>query len=142
MSIPIPETVQDYIDGIPPGHRPLFDRIHRLILQACPGAEVTFSYKMPAYKAGHRRLYVGAWKHGISVYGWQQDRDSGFAARHPELVTGQGTLRLRPDDAASIGDEEFLGLARAALDAPADGSPDASEAGLGPRRSTASRKDE
>ena len=39
----IPPPVQAYIDGIPPGHRPLFDRIHRLILQAQPGAEVTLS---------------------------------------------------------------------------------------------------
>ena len=115
MSNPIPQPVQDYIDGIAPGHRPLFDRIHRLILQAHPGAEVTLSYKMPAYQAGRRRLYVGAWKHGISVYGWPKDRDGGFSARHPELVTSKGTLQLRPEDAAGIPDEELLGLARAAL---------------------------
>jgi len=111
----IPEAVQDYIDGIAPELRPLFDRIHRLILQARPGAEVTLSYKMPAYQAGRRRVYVGAWKHGISVYGSQQDRDGGFSARHPELATSKGTLKLRPDDAAGIGDEEILGLVRAAL---------------------------
>jgi Domain of unknown function (DU1801) len=111
----IPEAVQDYIDGITPERRPLFDRIHRLILQARPDAEVILSYKMPAYQAGRRRLYVGAWKHGISVYGWQEDRDGGFSARHPELVTSKGTLKLRPDDAAGIGDEEFLDLVRAAL---------------------------
>jgi uncharacterized protein YdhG (YjbR/CyaY superfamily) len=115
MSNAIPAAVQDYIDGIAPRHRALFDRLHRLILQAHPGAAVTLSYKMPAYKAGHRRVYVGAWKHGISVYGWQQDRDGGFSARHPELVTSKGTLQLRPEDAARISDEEFLGLARGAL---------------------------
>ena len=115
MSNGIPAAVQDYIDAIAPGHRALFDRIHRLILQAQPGAEVILSYKMPAYQAGHRRLYVGAWKHGISVYGWPQDRDGGFTARHPELVTSKGTLQLRPAAAAGIGDEEFLELARAAL---------------------------
>jgi uncharacterized protein YdhG (YjbR/CyaY superfamily) len=111
----IPEAVRDYIDVIAAEHRRLFDRIHRLILQACPGAQVTLSYKMPAYTAGRRRVYVGAWKHGISVYGWQQDRDGGFASRHRELVTSKGTLHLRPEDAAVISDEEFLGLARAAL---------------------------
>jgi hypothetical protein len=115
MSNPIPEAVQNYIDGIAPEHRRLFDRIHRLILQAHPGAQVTLSYKMPAYQAGRRRLYVGAWTHGISVYGWQQDRDGGFTARHPDLVTSKGTLQLRPEDAAGISDQEFLGLARAAL---------------------------
>ena len=111
----IPPEVQDYIDGIAPAHRALFDRLQRLILQASPGARVTFSYKMPAYQAGARRLHVGAWKHGISVYGWQRDRDGGFSARHPELVTSKGTIQLRPDDAAGIADEEFLALARAAL---------------------------
>ena len=115
MSNAIPPAVQDYIDSIAPGHRPLFERIHRLILQAHPGAQVALSYKMPAYQAGRRRLYVGAWKHGISVYGWPQDRDGGFTSRHPELVTGKGTIQLRPEDAAGISDEEFLGLARAAL---------------------------
>ena len=115
MSDIVPEAVQDYIDGIAPDHRALFDRIHRLILQARPGVEVTLSYKMPAYQAGRRRLHVGAWKHGISLYGWQEDRDGGFSARHPELVTSRGTLRLRPNDVVGIGDEEFLELVRAAL---------------------------
>ncbi len=77
--------------------------------------QVALSYKMPAYKADRRRLYLGAWKHGISVYGSQRDRDGGFAGRHPEFVTSKGTIRLRPADAAGIGDEEILGLARAAL---------------------------
>jgi uncharacterized protein YdhG (YjbR/CyaY superfamily) len=115
MSTVIPPEVQAYIDAIPPGHRPLFDRLHQLILQAHPEAEVILSYKMPAYRAGRRRIYVGAWKHGISVYGCQADRDAGFTARHPELVTGKGTIQLRPDDAAGIPGEEFLALARAAL---------------------------
>jgi hypothetical protein len=115
MTTGIPAEVQDYIDGIPPDHRPLFDRLHRLILTAHPGVQVILSYKMPAYQAGKRRIYVGAWKHGISVYGCGKDRDGGFTARHPALVTSTGTIRLRPEDAASAPDEEFLTLARAAL---------------------------
>jgi hypothetical protein len=73
MGTVIPSEVQAYIDGIPPGHRSLFDRMHRLIFTAQPGAEVTLSYKMPAFQAGKRRLYVCAWKHGISIYGSQRD---------------------------------------------------------------------
>jgi hypothetical protein len=115
MNAVIPPEVQSYVDEIPPGHRPLFDRLHRLILDAHPGAEVALSYHMPVYRAGTRRLFVGAWKHGISLYGWRGDRDGGFADRHPELVSGRGTIQLRPEDAAGIGDEEFTALARAAL---------------------------
>jgi hypothetical protein len=51
----------------------------------------------------------------VSVYGWQEGRDGGFAARHPELRTSTGTIRLRPDDAAAIGDDELRDLVRAAL---------------------------
>lgn len=115
MSTVIPPDVQAYIDGIPPEHRPLFDRVHGLIVRARPDVEVALSYKMPAYRAGRRRLHVGAWKHGISLYGWGADRDDGFSSRHPELLSSKSTLRLRPEDAATLSDEELLGLLRAAL---------------------------
>jgi uncharacterized protein YdhG (YjbR/CyaY superfamily) len=111
------EAVRQYIEAVDPAHRPVFDRVHRLILAAHPEAEVVLSYEIPTYKVGRRRLYVGAWKHGISIYGWPQDRDAGFTARHPELRSGKGTIRLRPQDAAAIGDDELLGLVRAALQA-------------------------
>ncbi len=109
------EAVQTYIDGIPAQYRPLFDRLHRLILAGCPEAGVMLSYQMPAYQAGRRRLYLGVWKHGVSLYGSQPGRDAGFSERHAALRTPRGTIRLRPEDAAAIGDEEFRDLARAAL---------------------------
>lgn len=110
-------AVQEYIDAIPPEHRALFDRLHRLILEAQPGATVVLSYQIPTYRVGARRLHVGAWKHGVSLYGWQQGGDAGFTSRHPDLRTGKGTIRLRPEDAAGIADDEFRALARAALGA-------------------------
>ena len=111
------EAVKSYIDGIDPAHRPLFDRIHRLILAARSDAAVVLSYRIPTYKVGRRRLYVGAWQHGISIYGWGQGRDGGFTERHPELRTSKGTIRLRPQDAAAITDEELGSLVSAALEA-------------------------
>jgi len=116
MTTSIPPDVQAYIDAIPPGLRPLFDRLHRLILDAFPGAAVVISYGIPTYKLGRGRLYVGVWKHGVSVYGWPRDQDAGFGARHAGLVTSKGTIRIRPEDAAAIPDQEFIDLARAALE--------------------------
>lgn len=110
------EAVRSYIDAIPSAHRPLFDRLHRLILAAYPDAVVVLSYKMPTYKVGSCRLHVGAWKHGVSLYGWKQERDAGFIARHPELMTSSGTIQLRPEDAAGFPDEELRDLVRSALD--------------------------
>jgi hypothetical protein len=109
------EAVRSYIDGVDPAYRPMFDRVHRLILAVHPDADVVLSYRIPTYKVGRRRLYVGAWQHGISIYGWGQDRDGGFADRHPELRTSKGTIRLRPQDAAAIADDELTGLVSAAL---------------------------
>src|SRR6516225_2709839 len=83
------EAVRAYIDVIAPEYRALFDRLHRLILAAHPDAALALSYQIPTYRVGNRRLYVGAWQHGLSVYGWQADRDAGFSARHPELKAGK-----------------------------------------------------
>ena len=110
------EAVQRYIDGIDPACRPLFDQVHELVMATQPEATLVLSYQMPTYKAGKRRLYVGAWQHGISLYGWRQGRDGGFAGRHPELLSGKGTIRLRPQDAAGLADGELRDLIRAVLD--------------------------
>jgi hypothetical protein len=65
---------------------------------------------------GRRRLFVGVWKHGVSVYGWDQGRDAGFIARHPDLKSSKGTIQLRPSDAARIADDDLRDLIHAALD--------------------------
>jgi Domain of unknown function (DU1801) len=112
----VDDTVRDYIDAIAPDSRALFDRLHRLILEVHPDAGIALAYHIPVYRVGGRRLFVGAWKHGISIYGWGPGRDSGFADRHPELKTGRGTIQLRPEKAEEISDDEFRDLVRAALD--------------------------
>jgi uncharacterized protein YdhG (YjbR/CyaY superfamily) len=108
-------AVAAYVDAIPAAHRPLFDRLHGLILEVHPEAVVTISYQMPTYRVGRRQLYLGAWAHGLSIYGWGQGQDGGFADRHPELRTGKGTIRLRPSDAEPIPDDELRDLIAAAL---------------------------
>jgi uncharacterized protein YdhG (YjbR/CyaY superfamily) len=109
-------AVREYIDAIAAEHRSLFDRLHRLVLEAHPDAAVVLSYQMPTYTVGPRRIHIGVWKHGVSIYGWDHGRDAGFIARHPELKTSKGTIQLRPGDAAGIPDDELRDLVRAALD--------------------------
>ena len=106
-------AVQAYVEAIAPRTRPLFDRLHRLVLDVAPDVDVVLAYKMPTYVVGGRRLHVGAWAHGVSLYGWDAARDAGFAARHPELDSGKGTLRLTHRAAAAIADDELRDLLRA-----------------------------
>jgi uncharacterized protein YdhG (YjbR/CyaY superfamily) len=108
------QAVRDYIEAISPQHRPLFDRLHRLVIEEFPTAQISLSYKMPVFIVGTNRLFVGVWKKWVSLYGWDQGRDA-FAARHPELRTSKGTLQLSPGAAAGIPDDEFRALIREAL---------------------------
>jgi Domain of unknown function (DU1801) len=108
------EAVRRYCDEMDSDSRPVFDRLHRLVMTMCPDAEVVISYGMPTYRIGRRRLNLGAWKHGLSLY-VSPNRDGGFSARHPELAAGKGTIKLRPGDAVRITDAEFQDLIRAAL---------------------------
>ena len=111
------DAVRDYVDGIAAEHRPLFDRLHQLIFEVYPDAAVVLAYKIPTFKVGSRRLHVGAWKHGLSLYGWPQGSQREFIARHPGLQTSKGTLRLTPEGAAGISDDELKAVVIAALDA-------------------------
>ena len=104
-----------YVDAVPPGRRPLLDRLQRLLLEVHPDAAMVLAYRMPTYVVGDRRLHVGVWKHGLSLYGWRAGEDAGFADRHPELVGERGTLRLPTAAMTSIEDEELRALLRACL---------------------------
>ena len=109
------DDVAAYIDAIDAAHRPLFDRVYRLVMRVRPDARVVLSYKMPTYVVGTRQLHVGVWKHGLSFYGWNRDRDGGLVARHPHLDNGKGTLRLPLNEAALITDDELQAFLAAAL---------------------------
>jgi hypothetical protein len=110
----VDEAVREYIDAIPTEHRAMFDRLHRLILEAHPDAT---SSRSPAADAPRWLMWraVLARKHGLSVYGWQADHDAGFSARHPEFLASKATIRLRPQDAAGLGDDELRDFLRATL---------------------------
>jgi uncharacterized protein YdhG (YjbR/CyaY superfamily) len=111
----VDEDVQRYVAGIAGEYRELFARVNGLILRAYPEAVVKLSYGMPSYWLGKRRLYVGVWKHGLSIYGWPQGREKDFMARHPELKTSKGTIQIRARDAAGLSDDELLELVQAGL---------------------------
>jgi hypothetical protein len=110
------EEVQAYIEALDPARRSLFGRVHQLVLETHPEAEVGLAYNMPVYRVGSRRLSLGAWKHGVSVYGFRKDNDGGFVPRHPKLASGRGTIRIGFRDADEISDDELRGLVGGALE--------------------------
>jgi uncharacterized protein YdhG (YjbR/CyaY superfamily) len=109
------DEVTRYVDGIDPAHRPLFDRLTGLARAVAPDAELVMSYGMPTFKVGKHRLHVGAWKHGISLYGWSEDAAAEVLAAHPEVRTGKGTIQLRSDAPDVVTDDELRRLLAAVL---------------------------
>lgn len=109
--------LQEYIDAIAPEYLPLFERLRGIVTRVHPDAEFVFAYNMPTFRMGKRRLHLAVWQHGVSIYGWRRDHDGGFHERHHDLLSGKSTLRIRPEDAAGIADDEFADLLKGALDA-------------------------
>jgi len=109
------EAVREYLAALPPDRRSMLDRVARLVTEAHPDATVAMAYRMPTFVLGSRRLHVGAWRHGLSFYGWERGRDAGFADRHPDLVTSTGTIRLGPAASAEVDDDELREFLRSAL---------------------------
>ena len=114
----IDKSAQNYLESLVPwetGARVQTERVIALAFAAYPEARVTVSYGIACVVAGKRRLYVGAWQHGLSLYGWSADRDAGFATRHRDLRSGKATLRLPPDVLAAMPDEELQEFIAATL---------------------------
>jgi uncharacterized protein YdhG (YjbR/CyaY superfamily) len=88
-------TVPEYIQSLPATHRPLFDRLQALVLGMYPDASADISYGIPTYRMGKKRVYLGAWKDGISLHAIDP---APFKALHPKIKTGRGSLNFRNMD--------------------------------------------
>ncbi len=107
--------MQAYLDGIAPEHRPMWDRVERFVREQFPGVELRITYQMPTFVVGERRLPVGVWKHGLSLYGLEAGNDAGLIARRPELSSGRGTVKLPTAQDESFTDAELTATLRAVL---------------------------
>jgi uncharacterized protein YdhG (YjbR/CyaY superfamily) len=105
--------VQSYIDAIPERQRPLFERLQSLILEHYPNAEITISYRIPSYKVGRRRVYLGLWKSGVSLHAVAVED---FKQRHPSIKTGRGSLNFKLTD--EVPEDDVRDVIKGALDQP------------------------
>ena len=91
-------AVQRYVDAIPAGQKPLFDRLQSLILELYPDAEIVISYQIPTYKAKGGRVSLGLWKDGVSLYTTDPQYIERFKSKHPTIKTGKASLNFKLTD--------------------------------------------
>jgi uncharacterized protein YdhG (YjbR/CyaY superfamily) len=95
----LPDDVQEYIDALDAAHRPLFDRLHRLIVDELPDAQIVISYQIPLYRVGRRHLGLNARRpDGITLTTTSPDHIDSFRRRHPQFKTGKASIQFQLND--------------------------------------------
>ena len=90
--------VDEYIDALPDGVRPVMARIRRSIHAVVPDAGETISYDMPTFTLdGLPLVHVAAWKKHIGLYPLPA-MDDGLARDVAPYRGTESTLRLPLDD--------------------------------------------
>ncbi|HZA87391.1 MAG TPA: DUF1801 domain-containing protein [Acidimicrobiales bacterium] len=91
--------VQDYIDALDAAHRRLFDRLHQLIIDELPDAQVVISYQIPLYRAGRRHVGLNARRpEGVTLTTTSPDHIDAFRRRHPQFKTGKASIQFQLND--------------------------------------------
>ena len=96
------EEVQRFIDAIPEDRRPLYDKLHALIMGMYPDAEVVIWYGVPTYRAKSGWVSLGPWKRGVSLYSGHPHLIDEFRAEHPDIKTGRGSINLKVTDEVPV----------------------------------------
>ena len=94
--------VQEYLDAVPDERKAMVGKLHALILDLYPEAEVDLSYRMPTYRFGDGWVAIGNQKRYVSLYTCGAHHLAGFKQRHPGIRTGKGCINLKPTDTVPV----------------------------------------
>ncbi len=95
----LPADVQAYIDAVPATSRAQFDRLHEIIMDELPDAEVVISYQMPLYKVGKRHVGLNASRPtGVTLTATSPDHIEPFRQRYPQFPTNKASIPFQLDD--------------------------------------------
>ena len=91
------DTFEQYAEGVPVAFRPMFDRLHALILEVRPEAEVVMQYQVPTYKVGKAKVFLGIWKRGVTLYTTDPANLDEFKLAHPKTKVNKASINFRAD---------------------------------------------
>lgn len=93
---PKPADFDEYLSTLTPEQQEVVQELRSVIRAAAPGAVLTISYGMPAFKLdGHGLVYFAAWKNHYSLYPVTEAIESEHAAELESYQTsGKGTIQF------------------------------------------------
>ena len=98
----------DYLLRGSEAQQDLFERLHNLIMALYPQAENDISYGLLKFYIGKKRVWLGYWKQGVSLYTGFPELITEFKSKHPELKTGKGCVNFRFTDKIPLSDVKKL----------------------------------
>jgi len=101
-----PETVDEYIDGLPEDIKPVLIKVREVIRAAAPDATEKISWQMPTYWQGENLIHFCAHKNHLGIHPGLVERLP-FAERLKEYKTSKGAIQFpynKPIDYALISD--------------------------------------
>lgn len=111
--------VERFMAAIPPDRRALFERLHALVVDLYPQAQLRLSYGVPTYHAQSGWVALGYWKQGVSLYTNGAHHLVRFKAAHPRIKTGTGCINLRLTDEVPV--DALREVIRHAMEHPKSG---------------------
>jgi len=94
-----PNSVDDYLAGLPKDMRALLEGLRKAIKSAAPDATEVISYQMPAFKDGDRLLVsFAAFKDHCSFFPMSKQVIEDHLGELRPHVSGKGTLRFTADE--------------------------------------------
>lgn len=98
------KEVQQYVEAVPEERKPLFDKLHTLILGLYPDAEIVMSYKIPTYKAKSGWVALANQKQYVSLYTNDENYIAAFKSKHPSIKTGKACINFKESDPVPLAD--------------------------------------
>jgi uncharacterized protein YdhG (YjbR/CyaY superfamily) len=93
-----PETIDDYLAGVPDVQRAALERLRRLIQRAAPRAEECISYGLPTFRLdGHLLVAFGAAAKHCSFYPMSAFTIEAHRSELDAFETSKGTIRFQPE---------------------------------------------
>jgi uncharacterized protein YdhG (YjbR/CyaY superfamily) len=92
------DSFEQYAEGVPAPFRPMFDRLHELILEVHPEADVVIQYQVPTYLVGKAKVFLGTWKQGVTLYTTDPKNVEEFRREHPKIKVNKASINFRADE--------------------------------------------
>ncbi|MBM3738435.1 MAG: hypothetical protein FJW39_21855 [Acidobacteria bacterium] len=94
------QTIDQYLESVPPDKRAALEQLRKTILAAAPDAEECVTYGVPAFRLnGKAFIGFGAARNHCSLFPMSGAAVEKFKAELEGFETSKGTIRFKPEKA-------------------------------------------